>query len=360
MKKLVYSALALTLTGVPALATDIGWSGLDKEIESLSSSLQSANPSAPTVGGWVLTSYRHSSDIDVGGNDQSGFQFDSVRLEVEGDAGSDYSYKVSFDLSTGNGSEHGESPNGAAGLRDAWVKWRIYEGISGKIGRYKEQMLRSGLVSDSQLVLLDRTFLGELLDRRDLAVQVGGNFDVVNWAIQMMDGTDGQGDEHRFVARITANVVGKAGDTKNEGAYGAGDETNVMVGLAYQDDTNIEDGQIIAAEAALTAGPLSVAAELVDFDEGDAVGGFGLALLSDVADTTPWDITVSFLITPEYEVAGRWEDLDDDDDSTSWTIGVNKYVRGHDIKWGAQWKAIKTDGATGDIDQLGIGVGVSF
>ncbi len=367
MKKLVYSALALTLTGVPALATDNGWSGLDKEIESLSSSLQSANPNAPSLGGWILTSYRHSSDIDANGSttgtpDQSGFQFDSVRLEVEGDAGNDYSYKVSFDLGGSNGALHGESPNGSLVLKDAYVKWHIYEGINGKIGRFKEPMLRSALVSDNRLILLERTSLGDTLNRRDLGLAVFGSFDVVNWTVAAQDGTDGQADEHRFVLRATANVVGKGGDSKNEGAYGAGDETNVMVGIALQDEGNLDKGRIVAVEASMTSGPFSAAAELVDFDKGDA-GTFNLTdglIGNDVANTTPWDVTVSYLITPEYEVAGRYEDADDSDNTTSYTLGVNRYVRGHDIKWTAQWKAIKTDNAVGDIDQLGVGLAVSF
>lgn len=381
MKKLVYSALALTLTSVPALATENGWSGLDKEIESLSSSLEHGNPGAPTIGGWVLVSYRHSEDLTVDPDfdgdgdpttgvteDQSGFQLDSIRLEVEGDAGDDYSYRISFDLSGGNGPLHGESTNGSSTvtLRDAYVKWRFYEGIHGKIGRFKEALLRSAIVSDNRLLFLDRTFLGELLDRRDLGVEIGGSFDVVNWAVQAQDGSDGQGEEHRFTARLSANVIGKAGNSKNEGAYGAGDETNVNVGVAFQDEGSLEDGQIITADVALTAGPLCVAAEIADFDEGDGVttGGFDLDLIgfgagADPADTTPWDVTVSYLITPEWEVGGRYEDLDNDDDTTSWTLGANHYVRGHDIKWSGQWKQVKSD-SSDDVDQLGLGVGVSF
>jgi hypothetical protein len=284
MKKLVYSALALTLTGVPALATDNGWAGLDKEIESLTSSLQTANPNAPSLGGWILTSYRHSGDISVdsnvdgdgdpttnpGTNDQSGFQFDSVRLEVEGDAGNDYSYKISFDLSTGNTEGHGASPSGAAGLRDAYVKWRIYESINGKIGRFKEALLNSALVSDNRQLFLDRTFLGEILGRRDLGLAVFGSFDVVGWSVQAQDGQDGQGDDHRFTVRVTANVVGKAGQSKNEGAYGAGDETNLNVGIAYQDDGTLDKGTVVALEASLNTGPFCASAELADFDKGEA------------------------------------------------------------------------------------------
>lgn len=367
MKKLVYSALALTLTGVPALATETGWTGLDKEIESLSSSLQSANPNAPSLGGWILVNYRHSSDIDANGAgagtpDQSGFQFNSVRLEVEGDAGNDYSYKVSADLSNGNDDLHGQSPNGTVQLKDAYVKWHIYEGINGKIGRFKEMLLQSAIVSDNRTLFLDRTALGDTLGRRDLGVMVFGAFDVVNWYVQAQDGTDGQADEHTFTLRATANVVGKAGQSKNEGAYGAGEETNVMVGLSLQDDSNLDKGRIVTIDASMTTGPFSAAVELADFDKGDA-GTFGLGhglIGNDVADTTPWGVTLSYLITPEYEIAGRYEDADDNDDTTGWALGVNRYIRGHDIKWGAQWRAIKTDNAVGDIDQLGVGLGVSF
>lgn len=367
MKKLVYSALALTLTGAPALATENGWTGLDKEIESLSSSLQSANPNAPSIGGWILTSYRHSSDIDgngasAGTNDQSGFQFDSVRLELQGDAGNSYSYKISMELSDSNDALHGQSPNGSVELKDAYVKMHIYEGINGKLGRFKEQVVRSAMMSDNRLLFLDRTAIGETLGRRDLGLMVFGSFDVVDWSVSAQDGSDGQGDEHTFTLHASANIVGKAGMAKNEGAFGAGDETNVTVGLSLQDDGNLDKGRVVAVEAAMTSGPFSAAAELVDFDKGDA-GTFGLAhglIGNDVADTTPWDVTVSYLITPEYEIMGRYEDSDDADDTTGFSLGVNRYIDGHNIKWTAQWRTISTDNAVGDIDQLGVGLGVTF
>src|SRR5262245_63125947 len=99
-------------------------------------------------------------------------------------------------------------------LKDAYVKWQIYESINGKIGRFKEAMLQSALVSDNRLLFLDRTFLGEILGRRELGLAVFGSFDVVGWTVQAQDGADGQGDEHKFVVRVTANVIGKAGQSK--------------------------------------------------------------------------------------------------------------------------------------------------
>lgn len=356
MKKLVYSALALTLTGVPALATDNGWSGLDKEIESLSSSLQTANTAGPKIGGYVITSYRYSSDVDAdpvaaGQQDQSGFQFDAIRLQVEGDAGKDYSYKVSFELSSGT-----------ATLKDAYAVWKIAESVKGKIGQFKEPVLRSALISDNKLLFLDRTFLGAALGTRDLGAMVSGSFDVVDWAVSVQNGTDSQAKEQAYTLRLTANVIGKSGSGLREGAYDAGDDTNVTVGLAYRDDTNLDDGTLIAGEASMTAGPFSVAAEIVDFDKGTA-GAFGIDLMnagSDVSDTTPWDVTVSFAITPEWEVQGRYEDADNTRNESSYSLGANYYVDGHNIKWQGQWKSVMSDGAVGDVDQFGLGLAVSF
>lgn len=367
MKKLVYSAIALTLGSVPALASDNGWSGLDKEIEGLTSSLAADKGAGPKIGGWVITSYRNSSDLDgdsttAGTQKQSGFQFESVRLEVTGDVG-DYGYKISFDAANGNGDGHGASPNGNLQLKDAYATWKIYEQISGKLGRFKEPVLRSALVSDNRLLFLDRTSLGEILGRRDLGLAVYGSVDLINWWAAFQDGTDGQGKEHKYTVRVTANVVGN-GSGMVEGAYGAGDETNVTVGVAYQDDTTLDKGTIIAGEASMTMGPFALAAEIVDFDKGDSVGPvntFGLVnFFDDVADTTPWDVTVSYRVTDQYEVAGRWQDADDNDNTTSWSLGVNRYSQGHDIKWQAQWTEIKTDNAVGDISQLAVGLAVSF
>src|SRR5438093_4693291 len=103
MRKLVYSALALTLVSMPGFASDNEWSSLDKEIENLSASLSAQNAPGAKVGGFIITSWRYSKDKDaltLGGEKESGFKLDNVRIEISGDAGSDYSYKVSFDLAS--------------------------------------------------------------------------------------------------------------------------------------------------------------------------------------------------------------------------------------------------------------------
>jgi hypothetical protein len=364
MNRLVLSGLTVAVSALPALATDNAWSSLDKEIDSLSASLSSADNTGPRLGGYVITSYRHSSDdLYTGGSgmpDQSGFQIDALRVELTGEVSDNYGYKISFDLGTGNGSGHGASPNGAGTLRDAYATWRIAEGIKGKLGRFKEPVLNSALASEVNLVFLDRTAIGDAFKVRDLGLALDGSFDVLGWTVAFQDGGDGQADEHKYTARLTATVVGTARDKIMEGAYGVGDATIVTVGASYQDDTSLDDGRVIAGEAALNFGRFSIAGEVADIDDGTG-GAFGRTiLLNDASNTTPWDVTATFAFTPEWELCARYEDTDDVDDTTSYRLGVDYFVHGHGLKWVAQWVHIDTDNAVGDSDQLGAGLTLAF
>lgn len=376
MNKLVYSAVALTLASAPGVASEKEWSSLDKELESLTSSLSAQN-TGPKIGGWIHSSWRHSSDIQIGGEDQSGFQFDTVRVEITGDAGSDYGYKLSFDFADGVSATdtNGDSVSlgNIAGLKDAYATWKIGDIVNGKMGRFKQPFLRSALISDNRLLFLQRTALGELVNR-DLGIAFSGDYDTVHWWIAAQNGSDGQADEYLFTGRVAAELMG-SGVGKVEGAYGAGDETALFVSLQVADEGALDDGLFWGIEAAMTAGPFSVAAEMVDFDEGDATTGFGVtdpilsnldsALgTSDVGDSTPWDATASYMFTEMYEAAIRYEDADNDEDTNAFHVAVNRYVQGHDIKWTLQWTSVSSDSTTanpeGDITQIGVGLGLSF
>ena len=376
MRKLVYSAVALTLVSVPGFANDNEWSSLDQEINNLSSSLSAQNPAGPKLGGYIRTSFRYATDEDAlfGGppNDESevGFKLDKVRIEVSGDLGQDYSYKVSFDLATGT-----------AVLKDAYVSWKMAETVKGTIGNFKKPFLRSAMINDKNLLFQERTALGGFFDARESGLMFSGSFDTIEWWIAGQngphdDGTDffpnsKIGGDMNYTARIAANLMG-SGVGKVEGAYGAGEETNLSVGLSYQDDQFLDDGTAIGVDAALTAGPFSISAELVDFDNGTSDsfpsktgndlhwGSDNTFVSTDPSDSTPWDATLSYMFTDMYEAALRYEAADDDADTTAWTAGVNRYVQGHDIKWTLQVLHTDSDDTTNEIDEwtLGLTVGI--
>lgn len=333
MNKLVYSSLVLTLVSTPGFATE--WASLDQEINNLNASLTAQNATGPKLGGWVRSRFSDVSD-DVGGDTQ-GFSFDAIRLEISGDAGSDYGYKVSFDLESG-----------AAELKDAYATFKLGDMATGKMGQFKANFLRSSTVANNRLVLLDRTNLGSnaLWNDRDIGLALMGNFETIGWSLSAQNGDDGLADEYKFTAKITADLMG-GGVGKAEGAYGANDGTAFTAGLAWLDDGSFDAGTAIGAEVALTMGGFSAAAEMVDLDE-------------DIGDNTPWDVTASYLFTQNWEAAVRYEDRDDTDETTDMTVGVNYYISGHDIKWTLQYDTTDSDNAALEIDAISLGLGVSF
>lgn len=369
MKKFAYGAIALAAVGAAGHATDTGWSGLDQEINSLSASLAAQNATGPKLGGYIITSLDYESDpaqratagFDANGDgdftdpadtaptlagegdDTLGWSFRAVRLQVSGDLGHDYSYKVSFDLESGT-----------AELKDAYVDWKITDGIKGRWGQYKMPMTRSGLISRQKLLFLERTVIGDELDDRQLGIAVSGQFEQVNFWINAQNGLDDVTKDMFYNARVTFDIMGD-GVAQIEGAYGAGDALGLTVGGAIGEDSSLDNGLVWVIEAALTSGPFSIAAEIADFDTD--IGG-------DLADSTPWDATVSFLFTEMYEIAFRYEDLDNDFDEVHYSAGINRYVAGHDIKWTLQYVRVDTDeedsGIGFDSDQVSLGLTVGF
>jgi len=330
MNKLVYSSLVLTLVSTPGFATE--WANLDQEINNLNASLTAQNATGPKMGGWVRSRF-----VDNGDANLQGFAFDAVRLEISGDAGSDYGYKVSFDLA-----------DGTADLKDAYATFKLGDMATAKMGQFKTNFLRSSTVAQNRLVLLDRTVLGSngLWNDRQLGLGIMGNFETIGWSLSAQNGTDGLGDEHKFAAKVSADLMG-GGIGKAEGAYGANDGTALSAGLSWLDDGSFDAGSAIGLEVGLTMSGFSLAGEMVDLDD-------------DVGGNTPWDITGSYLFTQNWEAAVRYQDADDAASTTIMTLGVNYYISGHDIKWTAQYDTIDSDDASLEQDAISLGLGVSF
>jgi Phosphate-selective porin O and P len=360
MNKLVTTAIALTAVSASAFATDNGWVSLDQEINNLNASLSAQNATGPKVGGYLRVRYMNSGDIPVTDpvsgtdHDLSGFNLDNVRVEVSGDAGSDYSYKVSFDIASG-----------AAELRDAYAKFQIGEQVYGKIGNFKANFMRSSTVADNKTVLLDRTIIGDghEWNERDLGLEIGFGYDTLTVTVSAQNGSDTDpttglsGDELELCAKAAMNLMG-GGVGKVEGAYGAGDSMALTAGLAYMEDSNLDNSSLLGFEVELTSGPFSIAGEMVTLDTDNAIDFYLGALTT--TDSSPWDVTGSYLFSDMWEGVVRYEDPDDADNSNQMTFGVNYFVSGHDIKWTAEYIALTTDNAIGDVSVIAVGLAVSL
>ena len=398
MNNYLIGALALAATSAPGIASENEWLSMDSELESLRSF--STQSDGPNLSGWIITSLRIADNVGGGSdfgppgpattNDLGGFNLDSVRLNVDGSV-SDYSYKISAELgeSDGLGGPQGggtpplgpggqHAPNRGATLLDAYVDWTVGESVNVRMGNFRTPFLRSALIDRNRTLFTDRSVLGGIFAGRQAGLQISGDFEKVRWALAATNGFDGIGDELLITGRVEVDVLGD-GAGGVEGAYGANNETNLTIGVAGSDEGSHQDGQSFAIDAQFTAGPFSASAEFVDFDKGTGAAGaelfgFGWAGLNgapiaigtaDVSDTTPKAFTASYLFgEDQYEVAARFEDSDNLTEDVAVTVGLNRYIHGHDIKWSFSYTDYNTNnGVTafvGDVEVITVSLAMGF
>ena len=123
----------------------------------------------------------------------------------------------------------------------------------------------------------------------------------------------------------------------------------------------MSDGLAWNADVYLVHRDFSFAAELVNYE-----AGYDLDIpLEQRGDTTPWSATASYMLVPDkYEVALRYDDYDDRDspldyDRKLWTVGLNRYIRGHDLKWQLNYAYLENGGNTGDESGSGLALGLT-
>jgi len=367
MNKFVIGALALSAASSLSYAGSETkeWSSLDRDIAALAQT-----PAGPAsgfnVGGFVRSRFAYSDDVtpdptNAPNDDLAGFNMDNARLEFSASQG-DYGVWVALE-----GAESSSPGGGDVQLYEAYGTFRITDGISGQMGLFRAPFLWSALISNNHQVLLDRTFNGQVWENRNEGVQLSGNFDMFNWWFAFQNGNDNVGEDYRITARASFNVLGTSIGWQ-EGAYGASDETQLTIGAAYTDDTNFTDGTSFCVDLGFTQGPFSAHGEIVDYDDdiqfdsaiNTSTGVLNPNLIGGTIET-PWSATVGYMITPnEYELIGRYEDVDDADDTAAWTVGIVRYVVGHDAKWTLQYSSSDSDvaGKEADTVALGLTVGV--
>ena len=340
MNVLLLASLALPagLPGTPDPAdTSAEWNGLDQEISNLASTLSAAEGGV-NVSGFLRARLEHSSDDAFSPGppaDLSGFDVTNARLAFTGTVG-DYSFKVQPEFAS------------STLLKDAKVSWNCGEQLKVTLGNYKTPFSPRFMNSEQKQAFLDRTLtatdatLKPIFFDRDVGVMLSGSVDVFSWMASVQNGEDDVADEYLITGRVEVDLIG---DTLGyEGGYGLGDEQGLTLGLAWADDGSVMDNDALTVDAKFEANPFT--AGLAFFDMGTGVG-----------DNSPYDVYATWMLTPdEWEVAVRYEDLDDTADTTAITAGVNWYLYGTDSKWQLNWRNQDSDSATldGSIIQAGL------
>lgn len=354
MTVLQLSALALSTLGAaeaPEANATGGWQGLDHEIESLASSLGTQDGGVD-ISGYLRARFTYSSDAMTDpdgdpntsdGEDWSSFQIVNARLNFTGSVG-DYGFKIQTDF--------GDAGSvGTDILKDAKVWWNCSEYFKVTFGQYKIPFSRSFMVSTENLMFLNRTMAasggyplyiantgddtswGASYARRDQGIMGSGDYERFKYWLSIQNGMDEAGANYRWTARAEMDFFG--GNTTNyEGGYGLSDESALSVGLAYTNDTGdfttgspnaTGDGDAVTVDGVFQMNPFTVRGAV--YFNGDAIG-----------DNTPWNLGGSWMFTPEWEVALRYEDNDVPSGAlevpkSALTAGINWYLYGPDSKW---------------------------
>jgi hypothetical protein len=383
MNRFVKTALALVAAGsaVNAGTGDNEWLELDSEISGLASSLKPSQDGS----GWaalIRAVYSHSSDdIATGGAgqpDTSGFNFNDIDLAFWGNQGP-YMWRVSADI---EGNEAGLVGDTELDVNDAYVKWNCGGYFDAMMGNFKPHVSRSNSVDPEHLLFIDRSALGSSFDSWDNGIGASGTWEQLWWGLAMMNASNGHTRDHAYFLRGEWNLGSGAG--MYDGAMGSSDTLNGTVGLTFINDDSIGDitGDNDSDNTAWlidfhgNVSNVGFGAEVAKFDDdflsttdedfSNIFSPLPFLILAD--DSTPWNVMVSYLASPELEFGFRYETLDNDEvlgvagpDNKLMTVVANWYRSGNAGKWQAQWTDIDADTGSpdGSIIEIGYTIGAT-
>ncbi len=345
MNKVVFSAIALSMTSTAALATDGDWSALDQEVSALTSSLN-ADSDSPTVFGRARVYYTSQTDGEAVGVDTGGWDLRNVRLGAKGTLAG-YGYKLQT-----------EFRSGAAVLLDAYATFGIGGSMVGTFGQFKADVARASQISSGRMLFTGRSIIGSAFSRRTGGVKLSGGLDQMGWSVSIMNGEDLLVDEMLMAGRLTATLMG-SGPGKVEGAYGGNEDPSVSAAVAFVDDGEFGDATVFEVNTSTDLWSFDLA--MCDAGELGSGGGLGTEI---AANTSPISVQGSYMLQPgKWELGVRFQDLDNStdpaiDSTTRMDVAINNYIDGHGLKW--MINVASEEEGTNDNAEATIGLQVSF
>jgi Phosphate-selective porin O and P len=353
---------------VLCLANDGSWASLDREISALESNL-SAQSVGPRIDGFLRFRASNSGDADIdpapGSQSFSGFTVDNARIEFRGEPRDGWSYLVSLEAGHQGELDTFEGPN--VDVMDAYVTAPVCSKTALVAGQFCAMFLWSGCTAERNLLFLDRTFLGENWDGRDVGAGITSTIGPVDLWLADQNGFDGKGEHQAFTARAAWRVWGDAGWCCEGSCFGGGER--LTVGAAVFEDRSMEHGTAVGADVLYVHKRFGAHVEAVKYGSDmrpmPQIDPATCAIIPGMMDpngsNTPWDATVSWAIEPDaWEVAVRGQKLDDMNDTSILSFVVDRYVGGRNVKWTLQYDRSKSDDPTLEFDVLGVGLTVGF
>jgi hypothetical protein len=350
-------------------ASDDDWTSLDQELATLQSKL-AGDSGGPRLGGFLRMRGAWSNDVDLdpvapGGQDLAGFCLDNVRIQVDGDPRDGWTYRVSIEA--GHQAELDTFSGPGVDLLDAYVETRLCKQAWVEMGQFCSVFLWSACNDERNLLFLDRSFIAENWDGRDVGAQLAATYGPFDAWFAVQNGFDGKESHDAYTARGVFRALGQGGWCCEGACFGGGER--LALGASVFEDRMMDHGTAVGFDALFVEGRFSAHAEVVHYGVDmrpmpgvDPTNGVIIPAMMDPAGSeTPWDATVGYAIVPdEWEVAVRGQFLDDEMDTSVYSLAVDRFVGGRNVKWTAQYDKSWSDDSNLEFGALGIGLTVGI
>jgi phosphate-selective porin OprO/OprP len=158
--------------------------------------------------GLIQVEGRYFTD-DSASDDDNEWVLRRVRPTLEGQFGKRISFRIMPDFGLGDSQ-----------LIDAWIETRLNDGLTLRAGKFKPPLGLERLQSASDLRIVERSLVTDLVPNRDIGVQLSGGGPRLNWAAGIFNGVndgrsadqddDGQPD---FALRLFSEPLEKNSNT---------------------------------------------------------------------------------------------------------------------------------------------------
>jgi phosphate-selective porin OprO/OprP len=323
--------LAPTLKEFSDLSRQIGYDGKPMTVVKAAGKEKTL-----TLGGYIQMQGEAGDAPDsrfTGINDR--FLLRRTRLTVKGAFAENFDFTIQSDF--GNNSIGGVSGYRAQ-LADAFVAWNKYSFANVQIGQFKTPHGYEQLLSDTKTLFVERSLPNDQLTvSRQIGLGVNGAVanKRVTYGAGIFNGNgvnNGANDNENFMyaGRVAATAWTRGTDRLAFGVNGfASTDTGITVPMLSGSFTGSRTGW--GADGQLTLGKLEVGAEFLHMLANRRTGVDGTA--------EGWSAFAGYYVLPKtLQAVLRFETYDSNVDaadttSDTWTLGLNYYLKGDDLKF---------------------------
>ena len=268
----------------------------------------------------------------------------------------------------------------SAAVRDVFMEASYYKWLTPRLGQYKVPFDREFLDTGFNLQLIERSIASsEFSLQRDVGLQVSGKeiFSSLEYSVGVFNGSganrDNVDNDYIYVGRLVWSPFSShpysesAVDNPSSpvlsfavaGAYMPGLEPGERVALAGK----LGNTSIVPVESDVTQWTADLAFKYGGFSlmSGYYYRSIDPGVVTSFGKQDAWGYYLQggyFIIPRHFELAGRYSYIDpdnpekvSDNKKSEFTLGLNYYLSGHNVKTGINYSLFSTDKQSGNEDE---------